>query len=268
MSKGANKKTVARREQDLQRMAAALTASREVLRRFTPGQIAYQSKGSGGPVTEADRAVNEVLLQHLPVAGEGWLSEETVDDSARLGKARVWIVDPLDGTREFIEGVPEWCVSIGLVEEGQAVAGGICNPVKGETILGSRETGVTWNGAAVSPRNTPRLEDMVVLASRSETQRGEWKHMMEAPFQVKPMGSVAYKLGLVAAGRADATWTLVPKHEWDIAGGVALVLAAGGSAEKLTGEPLVFNRETPWLEGLLAFSAASRALLHPHVVPA
>ena len=98
------------------------------------------------PVTEADRVANGVLRDILVRDGEGWLSEESADDLTRLKKTRIWVVDPIDGTREFVAGIPEWCVSIGLIENGQAIAGGICNPATGETFLGSLESGVTYNG--------------------------------------------------------------------------------------------------------------------------
>src|SRR5690606_19094746 len=128
-------------------------------------------------------------------------------------------VDPIDGTQEFVQGIPEWCVSIGLVEDGVPVAGGILNPATGEAVIGGAGHGVTLNGRAARVSARPTLEGAVVLASRSETNRGEWNRFAEAPFVVRPCGSVAYKLGLVAAGVADLTWTLVPKSEWDVAGG-------------------------------------------------
>ena len=111
----------------LERIHAALEAAREVLNRFTPGAIEAQYKVGTDPVTEADHAVDAVLKKNLLRAGEGWLSEETVDDFTRLDKRRVWVVDPLDGTREFVQGIPEFCVSIAMVENGIPVAGGICN---------------------------------------------------------------------------------------------------------------------------------------------
>ena len=111
------------RRVDLARIEDALRTAGEVLQRFTPGAIDVELKSGGDPVTEADMAVNEALERILPREGEGWLSEETVDDPARLDCRRVWVVDPIDGTREFIHGIPEWCVSIGLVEDGQPVAG-------------------------------------------------------------------------------------------------------------------------------------------------
>src|ERR1700724_4170470 len=122
-----------------------------VLNRFTPGAIETEYKVGHDPVTEADRAVDDILRKTLLRPGEGWLSEETVDDFTRLDKQRVWVVDPLDGTREFVQGIPEFCVSIAMVENGVPVAGGICNPATDELILGSRETGVTYNGKPSQP---------------------------------------------------------------------------------------------------------------------
>ena len=115
-------------KETLERIHAALEAAREVLNRFTPGAIAAEYKAGHDPVTEADRAIDAVLRENLLRDGEGWLSEESVDDFTRLDKQRVWVVDPLDGTREFVQGIPEFCVSIAMVENGVPVAGGVCNP--------------------------------------------------------------------------------------------------------------------------------------------
>ena len=131
------------RRDDLAKIEAALREAASAVSVFTPGSIEVELKQGGDPVTAADTAINDVLLKILPAEGEGWLSEETVDDPIRLEKERVWIVDPLDGTREFIQGIPEWSISIGLVENGKAVAGGILNPSTNELVLGSIETGVT-----------------------------------------------------------------------------------------------------------------------------
>ncbi len=247
------------RREDLERIERALEAAGRVLEDFTPGDVEVTLKRGGDPVTEADRRLDEVLFELLPADGEGWLSEETRDDRSRLECERVWVVDPLDGTREFIQGIPEWCVSIGLVERGRAVAGGILNPAAGELFVGSLETGVRLNGEPVAPRAGSTLAGARVLASRSEVGRGEWKRFLGQEFEVVPMGSVAYKLARVAAGLADATWTLVPKHEWDVAAGVALVGAAGGVAvEPGVGAP-PFNRPRPLLRQLAAFPAELEA---------
>src|SRR5579864_2671527 len=107
----------------LERIQAAIEAAREVFGRFTPGEIAAEYKAGHDPVTEADRALDSVLRKNLlrEKEGEGWLSDESADDLARLDRERVWVVDPLDGTREFVQGIPEFCVSIAMVERGQPV---------------------------------------------------------------------------------------------------------------------------------------------------
>ncbi|HTQ81469.1 MAG TPA: 3'(2'),5'-bisphosphate nucleotidase CysQ [Thermoanaerobaculia bacterium] len=238
--------------EELARIAAALEEARQVLSRFTPGEVEARMKVGDDPVTAADTQVDAVLKRLLPQEGEGWLSEETHDDRSRLERRRVWVVDPLDGTREFVLGLPEWSVSIGLVEDGEPVAGGILNPATGETFLGARGHGVTLNGAPVSVNERPHLSGGEVLASRSEVKRGLWQGFSNAPFKVVAMGSVAYKLARVAAGLAAATWTLVPKHEWDVAAGVALVKAAGGSIVTGSAEEERFNRPEPLLTRLIA----------------
>ena len=244
---------VLNRLDDVVRIREGLTAASDVVRRFAPGNVAFDTKGErGDPVTAADHAVDKVLRGILPRAGEGWLSEESADDESRLDKSRVWVVDPIDGTREFVDGVPEWCISIGLVEEGIPVAGGIFNPVTGDLVVGSLEHGVTHNGREARVRDPGDLEGMTVLASRSERRRGEWDRFEKAPFKVRPCGSVAYKMALVAAGKAEATWTLVPKSEWDVAAGTALVRAAGGRVALADGSEPRFNREKPVFPNLIA----------------
>jgi myo-inositol-1(or 4)-monophosphatase len=236
----------------LQRIQGAVEASRAVFARFTSGAIETEYKSGHDPVTEADRALDAVLRQELLHEGEGWLSEESVDDPIRLQRSRVWVVDPLDGTREFVKGIPEFCVSIGFVEDGRPVAGGIYNPATDETFLGSIEAGVTCNGKPVRPSQRSSLEGAIILASRSEVKRGEWKPFEGGTFSVRPMGSVAYKLALVAAGLADVTFTLTPKNEWDVVAGVALVKSAGGFVSTLEKTDLTANRRNPLLSGLLA----------------
>jgi myo-inositol-1(or 4)-monophosphatase len=240
------------RTDDIARITAGLEAAREILTRFTPGEVTAAAKSGGDPVTEADLAIDAVLKDLLLAEGEGWLSEETADDARRLSCHRVWVVDPLDGTREFVDGIPEWCVSIGLVEDGTPVAGGILAPGPGHLIVGGTDVGVTLNGKPASTSNTCHIEGALVLASRSEVKRGEWDRFFRTPVSVRNMGSVAYKLGLVGAGLADVTWTLVPKHEWDVAGGAALVLAGGGEIRFVDGSAPTFNRPDPKLTGFLA----------------
>lgn len=253
----------------LKRIEAAISDARTIFAQFTPGAIDAEFKAGHDPVTEADRAIDTVLRQNLLRDGEGWLSEESVDDLSRLEKSRVWVVDPLDGTREFVKGIPEFCVSIAYVEKGRPVAGGIHNPATHETFIGAIDTGVLYNGSAAAASPRKDLHGAVALASRSEVKRGEWKAFENGPLQVRAMGSVAYKLALVAAGLADITFTLTPKNEWDVAAGAALVTSAGGYLATLNRSPFRANNRDPLLSGLIACGPNLRdpllQLLEPHL---
>ena len=236
-------------EADLLHIEAALRLAGRILVHWADNHT-VERKADGQPVTEADLEADRALREFLPRTGEGWLSEETHDDRQRLKCSRVWVVDPLDGTKEFVHGVPEWAVSIGLVEAGEAIAGGIYNPLQNHLILGGIGAALTLNGEPVQMSEAPRLRGARVVASRSEIRRGEWDRYRGAGLQLVPMGSVAYKLGLVAAGQADLMWTHKPKNEWDVAAGVALVRAGGGEAWLPDGTQPHFNRVDPRLPGL------------------
>jgi myo-inositol-1(or 4)-monophosphatase len=138
-----------------------------------------------------------------------------------------------------------------MVHRGEPVAGGIFNPATEEVFLGAVDSGLTYNGRPARASQRDTLAGALVLASRSETKRGEWQAFHQALFRVLPMGSVAYKLARVSAGLADLTFTLVPKHEWDVAGGAALVASGGGFVQALD-TPLRCNRERPLIPGLIA----------------
>jgi myo-inositol-1(or 4)-monophosphatase len=230
----------------------ALTLARKVVSNFTSGRIKAELKAGGDPVTAADVELDKVLREILVDSDDGWLSEETADDLSRLEKRRVWIVDPLDGTREFVDGIDQWCISVALTVDGQVTAAGICNPAADQLFLGSRQTGVTLNGQPVTTSTHPILAGAKILASRTEVAKGLWRRFDGSSFKVIPVGSVAYKLALVSAGLADATFTLVPKNEWDIAAGTFLVNAAGGRVTDTQGAPLIFNRHRTLLDGLVA----------------
>ncbi len=244
------------RVDDLRRIGAALDVAKAVLEDYTPGDVDVTFKRGDDPLTLADVAVDTALRTFLPSADEGWLSEETVDDDRRLGRTRVWAVDPIDGTREFVAGIPEWCVSIGLLENGQPVAGGVENPATGERVLGAVGHGVIVTGSNATGWKGSSL--MTVAASRSEVRRGEWDRYGDAGIDVIPCGSIAYKLAMVAAGMFDATWTRSPKHEWDVAGGAALIRAAGGWVCLDDGSDPSWNRPHPVLPGLIGTRASVR----------
>lgn len=236
----------------LERIECALAAASQICQQYAPGTFEVRDSGGREVVTEVDRRVSDALRRELLARGEGWLSEEDLDDSTRLTCDAVWVVDPLDGTREFVDGIPEWCISVGLIVKGGAVVGGTCNPATNEVFLGGLGCGVTYNGTPVSVSRRGELAGAVVLASRQEYKRGEWRGFENLGIQIRPVGSVAYKLSLVAAGLADATWTLSPKHEWDIAAGVALVRSAGGICGCIPQADLDFNRGCTLVPGLVA----------------
>ncbi len=252
----------------------AARAAGEILRGYwRRGGYEIGSKGHDNPVTaadlEADRAIKKLLRDPFP--GYGWLSEETADNDDRLKCRRVWIVDPLDGTKEFIKGIPEFAVAIALVEDGVPVLGVTYNPIKREMYWAARGVGCHLNTRRVRVTRKRTLKRATVLASRSETARGEWRGF-RGMLKVSPTGSVAYKLAMVAAGKADATFTRSPKSEWDIASGAALVIEAGGTITDIKGREIRFNQRNVKLEGLIADNTALHAALmkvapHPARTP-
>jgi myo-inositol-1(or 4)-monophosphatase len=233
--------------------AGALAAGEILRHHYREREFTVDQKGKDNPVTtadfEADHKLKEILHGGFPAYG--WLSEETADDGARLNRDRVWIVDPLDGTKEFIKGIPEFVVAIALAERGVPVLGVTYNPIRHELFWCARGLGTHFDDHPTSVTTRASLSGATVLASRSETGRGEWK-AYEGQLKIDPIGSVAYKLALVSAGRADATFTLTPKSEWDIASGTALVLEAGGRVTDLDGKPIRFNQPSVKLKGFVA----------------
>ena len=214
-----------------------------------------KDKGYHNPVTTADHAADSKLKEILTQARPdyGWLSEETIDSKERLKKERVWVVDPLDGTKEFIEGVPNFVVSIGLVENGEPVVGVLYNPVTTETFTAAKGYGATLDGKTILCNTKQDVGEMVILNSRSETRRGLWEPFENTFGGLKAVGSVAYKLGLTAAGKADIFASLRPKNEWDICAGNCIINEAGGKLIDLYGKGREYNLEKTLIEpGLIA----------------
>src|SRR5581483_459340 len=210
-------------------------------------------KSADNPVTQADLEANACIRGLVAAAfpDDGWLSEETADSSERLGRRRVWVVDPLDGTKEFIQHIPEFCVCIALVEAERPIVAVEYNPAADRLYVAVRGEGTTVNGATAHVSRTARVSDARVLASRSEDKRGEWdpfKHRVHVDLTV----SVAFKLAELATGMGDATFTLTPKNEWDICAGTLLVEEGGGKVTDLEGKPLRFNQPKTLRPGMIA----------------
>lgn len=208
-------------------------------------------KANNDIVTQGDLLANDILKSHLNQAFPtvGWLSEESVDDLSRLACERVWIVDPIDGTREFANGTPEYAVSVALVENGAPILAAVFNPATNELFHAIKGQGA-WLGDK-KLQCCAHANDLLLLASRSEYKRGEWE-VFEQYHQVKQVGSIAYKLALIAAGCAHATFSLGPKNEWDIAAGVLLVAEAGGIATNQCQEKIIFNQQNTLVNGVVA----------------
>jgi myo-inositol-1(or 4)-monophosphatase len=245
------------RERDVAVQAARDAGA--IVRRYYESGVEVREKSPDSPVTKADLEANAAIRRLISASfpEDGWLSEETADSTERLGRRRVWVVDPLDGTKEFIAHIPEFCVCIALTEAGRPVVAVEYNPAADRLYVAVRGEGTTVNGARARVSATARVPEAVVLASRSEDKRGEWD-AFKPRCRVKLTGSVAFKLAELSTGAGDATFTLTPKNEWDICAGTLLVEEAGGRATDLHGKPLVFNQPSPLRPGMIA----SNGVLH------
>ncbi|MBF0193306.1 MAG: 3'(2'),5'-bisphosphate nucleotidase CysQ [Magnetococcales bacterium] len=256
-------------EEDIKIMEkAAIAAGNVIMKYYREGKQVTNSaevrnKGANNPLTkadlEADSLLNKMLLDTRPEYG--WLSEETTDNPTRMDKKRVWVVDPIDGTKEFIIGLPQFAVSIGLIEDGKPIAACVHNPATKETFLAVLGSGSSLNGQPIKTTPRSQLTGSTCLASRSETKRGDWDGF-KSEFAITTMGSIAYKLALVAAGRYDISFTLTPKNEWDFCAGALLVTEAGGKITHKDGEECIYNKKNPLVRSLLA----SNGTLHPSLL--
>jgi len=215
-----------------------------------------EEKRDGTEVSEADHAANDCLHDILMRARPdyGWLSEETTDDLARLDKKRLWIIDPIDGTRAFLEHKPEWAVSAALVVDGTPRFGIVFNPAKDEWYEAARNGGATLNDHPISVSTQEKLEDAEFVGSRHLLRRDIWPTPWPE-VKTRWANSIAYRLALVASAQADATLTHTPKFEWDMAAAALIVEEAGGKVSTFKGEPLTFNNEIPRFPDILAAGA-------------
>jgi myo-inositol-1(or 4)-monophosphatase len=242
---------------DLARLApqladAAADAGKIALGYYRAGAQRW-TKADNSPVTEADIAVDRFLRERLPqiVPDTAWLSEETVDTPERLESRLVWIVDPIDGTRAFIERLPHWVVSVALVEDGRPIAGVVLNPCSGEVYAAELGRGARLDGRRLRASDSVGLEGALVAGPRRLLDRLAASGIRQAPW----VHALANRFARVAAGRLDAAIGGGNAHDWDIAAAHLILTEAGARFTGLEGEVPVYNRPDPRHPALLAAGA-------------
>lgn len=239
---------------DLALLVGAARAAAEVALRYHGATFDSRMKPDGaGPVTEADLAVNRMLSHELRAARPdyGWLSEETEDDSARLRHERVFIVDPIDGTRSFINGAETWAHALAVAEAGRVTAAAVYLPLRDKLYTAAAGQGAELNRRPIRAAARTELTGARVLAAKPAYASENWRRAVpEVRRAYRP--SLAYRLSLVAEGRFDAMLTLRPAWEWDIAAGELILREAGAQVSDRMARPLLFNRPVPRLNGVVA----------------
>lgn len=241
---------------------AAKAAGAEARRHFRGDLEIRHKEGDGSPVTQADLAVNRVLEAMLRPARPdyGWLSEESPDRAARLTRDRVFIVDPIDGTRSFIEGSETWAHALAVVNRGVVEAAVVYLPVRDKLYAAAAGGGARLNGLPIAVGRHAGADDASILAARPALEDRHWPGgLPRLDRSYRP--SLAYRLSLVAEGRYDSMLTLRPTWEWDIAAGALILSEAGARITDRRGGPLRFNNPHPQTDGVLAANPALHAAL-------
>ncbi|MCB4457659.1 3'(2'),5'-bisphosphate nucleotidase CysQ [Leisingera sp. McT4-56] len=240
---------------DLSLLVKAAEQAGDIACRYTgPAARRWDKPGGAGPVTEADLAVNAMLEDMLQQArpGYGWLSEETEDSAARLARDRVFIIDPIDGTRSFAEGSRTWAHSIAVAEQGEVTAAVVYLPQRELMYTAAKGLGAACNGNPIKVSSATELASTEILAAKPNLQAHHWLGGAPPAFIRSYRPSLAYRLAKVADGRFGAMLTLRPSWEWDIAAGDLLLREAGGAISDRSGSPLRFNNPHPRLNGVIA----------------
>ena len=255
-------------ERELATLVEAVRNAGAKVRELVRVGFEVQTKSDRSPVTTVDHEVNRILheMQRREFPQDGWLSEESHDDPARLTYARVWIVDPIDGTKALVNRMPEFCISAALVERGAPVVAAILNPSTDELFTAVRGGGLFLNGTHVTLSPVHDFNP-VIMVNAWEFLSDRWSTLAKTT-RCRPMYSIANALTLVAAGRVQAALTIEPENEWDLAAGVLLIEESGGAISDVAGKPFVFNQLTPRFLGVIAVAATAdkdlRANLQTH----
>ena len=243
------------------RLASAVREAGALALRMFRGRPASWIKGASSPVSEADLAVDALLRERLlAIRDAGWLSEETEDDPARLQRAEVWVVDPIDGTRAYLAGLAEWVIAAALVRFGRPLVAAIYAPVSDELFLSvAGGGGATLNGAPIKASAGDQLAGATFSGAK---RRLDSLAAIEPRIVTAPrIPSLALRLARVATGALDGTFAAPNSHDWDLAAADLLVHEAGGLVTTLTGESLIYNRPDPVHGALVAAGRARHELL-------
>jgi myo-inositol-1(or 4)-monophosphatase len=246
----------AERVRDRDRLAAAVCDAGAVALKYFRGQLKSWTKGKGdSPVTEADIAANDLLRERLLAPGDGWLSEESENDPSRLEARRVWVVDPIDGTRAYIAGREDWSISAALVEAGRPVLAALFAPATDELFVATIGADTTRNGIPIRASRGGAIGGVRLAGPKRMMERLE----AQAPalVVVPRIHSLALRLARVAQGEIDAAVAGGSGHDWDLAAADLLVHQAGGMMTALDGKPLIYNRPSP-VHGVLLASGQER----------
>jgi myo-inositol-1(or 4)-monophosphatase len=211
-----------------------------------------QYKAGNSPVTNADLAADALLRQRLGAARPdyGWLSEETADDPARLDRRRLFVVDPIDGTRAFLNDRPWWAVSIAVIEDQRPVAGVVYAPEVGETYAAGAGRGATRNGAPIAPSGVCAVEGCAMTGDPRVFSHDGWP-IPWPEMRIEQRNSTAYRMCLVAAGEFDAAVAPFPKHDWDVAAADLIASEAGCYVGDHAGLPFRYNGPSPIQKSLI-----------------
>jgi len=217
------------------REAGALATS------FRGEGLKFWNKHGDSPVSEADLAVDKLLRERLTqlVPDAAWLSEETEDDRARLTAARLWVVDPIDGTRAYVNGRTDWSVSVALVEHGRPIAGAVFAPMEDGLYLATAGDGATLDGVGLKLRSSESFDD--ARAAGPKPMLGKLAEQAPTLVASPKIHSLALRLARVASGKLGIAFASNDSHDWDIAAADIIVHEAGGALTTLAGDPLVYN---------------------------
>lgn len=247
---------------------AAIEAGKIASRHFRDGTRKWEKPDGAGPVTEADLEIDAMLQRELMAArpGYGWLSEEIADTAERLKATRVFIVDPIDGTRSFAEGQKTFAHSLAIVENGLPVAAAVFLPERDLMFTARKDGGAFLNGTDIAAAQRETLDGADILGAKSNFDAQHWKGGA-LPATRHFRASLAYRLCLVAQGRFDAMITLRDTWEWDVAAGTLIAQEAGALATDMHGRAPRFNNPTPQGPGLLVANPVLQSALMARLKP-